>query len=279
MLYSMEIMERQYIYKVEKEPSPAFALFVGSLVLSGMLFWASATKEAQDAPVYIVDTVYEAVALSAINYPVKVNVAPGKVKASLTWSPQDHWDAAVVDYITRFKEVAKAEQRMYNIPAGVSMAQALLETENGKSYLAAQANNHFGIKCAASACPRGHCVNMHDDSRSDYFVRYENAWLSWRHHSILLSNSRYSCLKQSGAPDWSSVAAACGYVRGDKRYGMGEISWRKAVDNWANADLRYAYGLQALGYATSKKYSQALIAKIEAFDLTALTNEAMRQKQ
>src|SRR5690606_34846123 len=50
-------------------------------------------------------------------------------------------------YIERYKDIAIAEMNQYGIPASIKLAQALLESGNGNSYLAREANNHFGIKC------------------------------------------------------------------------------------------------------------------------------------
>src|SRR5690606_4798448 len=50
-------------------------------------------------------------------------------------------------YIARFKDIAIAEMNQYGIPASIKLAQALLESGNGNSTLARNANNHFGIKC------------------------------------------------------------------------------------------------------------------------------------
>ena len=36
---------------------------------------------------------------------------------------------------------------LYNIPASITLAQAILESGNGESRLAVEGKNHFGIKC------------------------------------------------------------------------------------------------------------------------------------
>jgi flagellum-specific peptidoglycan hydrolase FlgJ len=50
-------------------------------------------------------------------------------------------------YIQQYKDVAIAEMRRSRIPASITLAQGILESGNGNSRLATEANNHFGIKC------------------------------------------------------------------------------------------------------------------------------------
>ena len=52
-------------------------------------------------------------------------------------------------YINEWKETAIQQQADYGIPASITMAQALLESGAGKSELAVNAKNHFGIKCTS----------------------------------------------------------------------------------------------------------------------------------
>ncbi|MDZ7848923.1 MAG: glucosaminidase domain-containing protein [Owenweeksia sp.] len=59
-------------------------------------------------------------------------------------------------YIDKYKEVAIREMRQFGIPASITLAQGLLESGSGNSFLATEANNHFGIKCHLDwAWPQG----------------------------------------------------------------------------------------------------------------------------
>ncbi len=136
------------------------------------------------------------------------------------------------DYIARYSNTAKEEAALFNIPASITLAQGLLESNVGASSLAAKENNHFGIKCRKK-CIGCRCANYTDDSKYDMFRIFDSAWESFREHSKLLSNKRYKHLSQLPRTD---------YV------------------NWAN-------GLQAAGYATDKKYASKLIAIIKALHL------------
>ena len=51
------------------------------------------------------------------------------------------------DYIQRHKSIAIAEAKRSGVPASITLAQAIHESNVGKSRLAREGNNHFGIKC------------------------------------------------------------------------------------------------------------------------------------
>lgn len=134
-------------------------------------------------------------------------------------------------YIQRFARIAVLEMKQFGIPASISLAQGLIESRAGKSRLAVDANNHFGIKCFSKKCPTGHCIRATDDSHKDFFRKYASAWESWRAHSKTLSSGRYLKLhKYKSYKDW-------------------------------------AYGLRKVGYATDKAYASKLIGVIEKYNL------------
>lgn len=137
---------------------------------------------------------------------------------------------------------AKGEQARYGIPASVKMAQAMIESGVGTSYLARNANNHFGIKKGRGWT--GAVMYRHDD---DYdkrgrkvkspFRKYNSAWYSWRDHSTFLAtNKRYSRL-----------------------FDLGEKDYR----GWAR-------GLKRAGYATGANYDGKIIRLIEGLGLQAM---------
>ena len=53
-------------------------------------------------------------------------------------------------YIDKYKDWAIEQMKRYNIPASITLAQGLLESAAGRSTLATEANNHFGIKCGGT---------------------------------------------------------------------------------------------------------------------------------
>lgn len=154
------------------------------------------------------------------------------------FSPQPTDDPKVQEtkeYISRYAKIAVAEMHKFGIPASVKMAQGMLESRNGESALAAKNNNHFGIKCFSKSCKKGHCSNFGDDHHKDFFRKYKSAWESWRAHSQMISEGRYSQLLEHG----------------------------KNYKKWAK-------GLKKLGYATDKTYDIKLVDMIETYQLYLL---------
>jgi len=138
-------------------------------------------------------------------------------------------------YIEQYRHIAIEQQRKYNIPAAITMAQAILESAAGKSELATQANNHFGIKCT-SDWP-GRTYHHNDDRPNECFRHYATAEDSYEDHSLFLKRKRYESLFALSVGDYK---------------------------NWA-------YGLKACGYATDPQYPEKLIRLIELYELNRLT--------
>ena len=55
--------------------------------------------------------------------------------------------AAVRQYIDTYKNLAINEEIRTGVPAAITLAQGILESQNGLSKLSLESNNHFGIKC------------------------------------------------------------------------------------------------------------------------------------
>ena len=53
-------------------------------------------------------------------------------------------------YIAQYKDVAIREMKRMGVPASITLAQGLLETENGNSSLVKKSNNHFGKNAKAT---------------------------------------------------------------------------------------------------------------------------------
>lgn len=138
-------------------------------------------------------------------------------------------------YIAKYYKTAVEEMRKFGIPASITLAQGLLESNAGQSKLAKYNNNHFGIKCFSQRCKAGHCTNSADDSHKDFFLKYNSAWASYRAHSKLLTGAYYR------------ACFTCG----------------KDYRCWAKK-------LKERGYATSKTYDTDLIRIIELYELDKL---------
>ncbi len=125
----------------------------------------------------------------------------------------------VQHYLRRYAGIAQQEMREFGIPASITLAQGLLESNAGDSKLAVNSNNHFGIKCR-SKCLGCTCRNYGDDTRYDMFRVFTSVAESFREHSELLNSRRYARLKSYGVDykKWAHGLKACGYAT-DKRYG------------------------------------------------------------
>jgi LysM repeat protein len=147
-------------------------------------------------------------------------------------SPPSGNRASVQDYIDHYKDLAVSEMKRSGVPASITLAQGMIESDHGRSTLAREANNHFGIKCHDDwTGPR---IRHHDDRRNECFRKYSRPEESFIDHSdFLRTGSRYSSLFALPVTDY----------RG-----------------WAR-------GLKKAGYATDPHYADMLIRKIEENNL------------
>ena len=118
------------------------------------------------------------------------------------------------DYIAKYKDWAITEMNRTGIPASITLAQGILESDCGNSDLALIANNHFGIKCHSDWT--GATVHKDDDAEQECFRSYDNAYESFVDHSdFLVSKSRYSSLfslKKTDYEAWARGLKKCGYA-------------------------------------------------------------------
>lgn len=145
--------------------------------------------------------------------------------------PTSYTSTSGLEYIERYKGIAIEEMERYGIPASIKLAQALLESGNGNSRLARQANNHFGIKCTPE-WPGGKTYHD-DDRRDDCFRVYSRPEDSFKDHSQFLLRKRYAALFELDKDDYKG---------------------------WAK-------GLKAAGYATNPRYADLLVELIERYQL------------
>jgi LysM repeat protein len=138
------------------------------------------------------------------------------------------------EYLNMWKDEAISQMKKYKIPASITMAQAILESGNGNSELARNANNHFGIKCSDWT---GKKYYKDDNVKNECFRSYKNAKESYEDHSIFLTTrAHYATLFTYEISDYKS----------------------------------WAVGLKQAGYATSETYPQKLINLIEKLKLNEL---------
>ena len=137
-----------------------------------------------------------------------------------------------LDYIDKYSDIAIKEMKRTGVPASITLAQGILESNAGQSVLATKGNNHFGIKCHNDW--KGKTMKMDDNAPKECFRVYPNAEASFKDHSdFLRSRDRYKSLFELKQTDYKG---------------------------WAR-------GLKKAGYATDPGYADKLITLIEDYEL------------
>ncbi len=137
-----------------------------------------------------------------------------------------------ISYIEQYKNIAMKEMKRTGVPASITLAQAIVESNSGESNLAKNHNNHFGIKCKSDW--KGAKAYQDDDTKQECFRAYDNAEQSFKDHSNFLKNR----------PN---------YV---------DLFLLDPVD-----DTAWAYGLKKAGYATASDYPNKLLKIIDDYEL------------
>jgi LysM repeat protein len=147
------------------------------------------------------------------------------------------------EYFERYGDLAVREMYRSGVPASITLAQGALESGDGNSILAVQANNHFGIKCHEDWY--GRKIYQDDDRKNECFRRYESVEDSYKDHSDYLRvKQRYAFLFELKVTDYKG---------------------------WAK-------GLKKAGYATNPAYAESLIRIIEEFRLDRYDTETVLSK-
>jgi len=145
------------------------------------------------------------------------------------WSQNN---SGTISYIMQYKSIAMKEMKRTGVPASITLAQAILESNSGESDLAKNHNNHFGIKCKSDWT--GAKTYQDDDAKQECFRAYDAAEMSFKDHSNFLKNR----------PN---------YV---------DLFLLDPVD-----DTAWAYGLKKAGYATAADYPKKLLKIIDDYEL------------
>jgi LysM repeat protein len=143
-------------------------------------------------------------------------------------------------YIQQYRELAIEEMMRTGVPAAITLAQGILESQSGESDLARNAHNHFGIKCKTEWT--GPKTYHDDDAKGECFRVYASDFESYKDHSdFLKTRPNYAFLFQLDPADY---------------------------EGWAK-------GLKKAGYATSPTYPQRLLHLIADYHLQDITLEAL----
>ncbi|MBI1224395.1 MAG: LysM peptidoglycan-binding domain-containing protein [Bacteroidetes bacterium] len=147
-----------------------------------------------------------------------------------------------LDYINKYKKIAVSEMDRAGIPASIKLAQALLESNAGKSELARKANNHFGIKCHSDWT--GKTYELEDDDYDQF------------------GNLTKSCFRKYKDAEDSFIAHS-EFLRDPKKANRYGFLFRLETTDYK----RWAKGLKSSGYATAGNYDDRLIKIIETYKL------------
>ena len=140
---------------------------------------------------------------------------------------------ATLIYIDQYKDIAIKEMKRTGIPASITLAQGIVESNSGESNLALKFNNHFGIKCKNDW--KGETTYQDDDSKQECFRAYPNANASFIDHSnFIKTRPNYAPLFQLDPVD----------------------------------DSAWAIGLKKAGYATASDYANKLMKVIDDYELS-----------
>ena len=140
---------------------------------------------------------------------------------------------ATLIYIDQYKDIAIKEMKRTGIPASITLAQGIIESNSGQSNLASNFKNHFGIKCKSDWL--GETTYQDDDTKQECFRVYPTAIRSFIDHSdFLKSRPNYASLFELDPVD----------------------------------DSAWAYGLKKAGYATATDYPRKLLKVINEFELS-----------
>lgn len=132
------------------------------------------------------------------------------------------------EYIATYKDEAIRDMNKTGVPASITLAQGMLESENGNSDLALLAKNHFGIKCHLEW--NGDTYIKDDDLKNECFRKYNTVLESFDDHSA--------------------------FLRGRKHYA--------SLFDLPKTDYKaWATGLKKAGYATNPNYAPMIIKIIE----------------
>lgn len=143
-------------------------------------------------------------------------------------------------YVAMYKELAITEMLRTGVPASITLAQGILESQFGESDLVKGSNNHFGIKCKTEWT--GPKIYHDDDEKGECFRVYATAADSYKDHSdFLKTRPNYAFLFKLDPTDY---------------------------DGWAK-------GLKKAGYATSPVYPQKLLKVINDYNLQRYSLEAL----
>ena len=175
-------------------------------------------------------------------YTVRTTICIVGILAAATAGHAQYNEQDIRNYIEQYADVAIQKMQEYKIPASITIAQGIFESACGKSRLAVEGNNHFGIKCHNEWT--GDTILIDDDELQECFRKYTSVSESYNDHSLFLTTrKRYANLFELDIMDYQA---------------------------WART-------LKQDGYATNPQYADRLISLIERFNIAKLDTLYLQQ--
>ena len=209
----------------------------------------AAVKAFQKSVGVTVDGIYGPVTKAALEkaYKAEPGTASGTQASALK-------DLSEADAIKKVGALFTADQKKTGILASLSLAQFILESGYGKSELAQNANNVFGMKCSLSG---NTWSGSTWDGTSKYTKQTQEQNADGSIVTITADFRKYPCIEDS-------IADHSAYLLGAKNGSKLRYDGLKGCTDYKKAVQIVKEG----GYATSLTYVEKLISIIEKWGLT-----------
>ena len=163
------------------------------------------------------------------------------------------------EFIEKYAPIAMEQMKRYGIPASVTLAQAAVESGDGHSYLAKNANNMFGVKGTFNG---QYEMRVDDHKYAEKFKKYDNVMQSFEDHSKVLNASRY-------------IRHNAWYASSLQNGSLTNLS----ADSYNDKLASYVQGIKKGGYASHPQYVKLLTDVIKDYDLEKYDRQVMQEMQ
>ena len=125
-------------------------------------------------------------------------------------------------FLKRFAKVAQDDMQKFGVPASITLAFAIAYSEFGGNSLAQIHNNFFAIQCDENKATIGVSGKTTPEYNPNFcFMHFENAWSSFRTHSLILAGEPYQELAKVANGDykvWAIGLERLGYRQHDASF-------------------------------------------------------------
>lgn len=125
-------------------------------------------------------------------------------------------------FLKRFAKVAQDEMEKFGVPASITLAFAIAYSEFGGNSLAQIHNNFFAVQCDENKATIGVSGKTTAEYNPNFcFMHFENAWSSFRSHSLILAGEPYQELAKIANGDykvWAIGLERLGYRQHDASF-------------------------------------------------------------